>query len=159
MQPLDVDVARIVLTPDQVPLAAPTTHLALQIAGRLAEIADPDGLRVVIHGPMELSGIVDGREVRLAGRDASSRVEETLRGASLEVAAGPNSGQVELLPLLDLVEGVVAAGSIRLSPAVEAELRGPAATGLRALETRLGRQIVITAEPNRERTAFDILPR
>jgi ribonuclease G len=46
-----------------------------------------------------------------------------------------------------------------VSPAVEAALRGPAAAGLRALETRLGRQIVITAEPHRERTAFDIVPR
>ena len=46
-----------------------------------------------------------------------------------------------------------------VSPAVEAALRGPAATGLRALETRLGRRILITTEPNRERTAFDIVPR
>jgi hypothetical protein len=46
-----------------------------------------------------------------------------------------------------------------VSPAVEAVLRGPAAAGLRALETRLGRQILIAVEPNRERTAFDIVPR
>jgi hypothetical protein len=31
--------------------------------------------------------------------------------------------------------------------------------GLRALESRLGREIVITIEPNRERAAFDIVPR
>ena len=46
-----------------------------------------------------------------------------------------------------------------VGPAVEAVLRGPAAAGLRALETRLGRQILVTAESNRERTAFDIVPR
>jgi Ribonuclease G/E len=46
-----------------------------------------------------------------------------------------------------------------VSPAIETALRGPAAAGLRALETRLGRQILIAAEPNRERTAFDIVPR
>jgi ribonuclease G len=46
-----------------------------------------------------------------------------------------------------------------VSPAVEAALRGPAAAGLRALETRLGRQILIAVDPNRERTAFDIVPR
>ncbi len=31
--------------------------------------------------------------------------------------------------------------------------------GLRALETRLGREIALTVEPNRERSAFDIVPR
>jgi ribonuclease G len=46
-----------------------------------------------------------------------------------------------------------------VSPAVNAALRGPAAAGLRALETRLGRQILVTVEPNRERAAFDIVPR
>ena len=46
-----------------------------------------------------------------------------------------------------------------VSPAVEAALHGPARAGLRALETRLGRQIVVKAEPNRERAAFDIVPR
>jgi ribonuclease G len=46
-----------------------------------------------------------------------------------------------------------------VSPAIETALRGPAAAGLRALETRLGRQILLTVEPNRERTAFDIVPR
>ena len=30
---------------------------------------------------------------------------------------------------------------------------------VRALETRLGRQILVTAEPNREHAAFDIVPR
>jgi ribonuclease G len=45
------------------------------------------------------------------------------------------------------------------SPAVAAALRGPAAAGLRALETRLGREIVIDVEPGRERAAFDIMPR
>jgi ribonuclease G len=46
-----------------------------------------------------------------------------------------------------------------VSPGVEAALRGPAAAGLCVLETRLGRQILITIEPNRERGAFDIVPR
>ena len=46
-----------------------------------------------------------------------------------------------------------------VSPAIETALRGPAAAGLRALETRLGRQILVTAESNRERAAFDIVPR
>jgi Ribonuclease G/E len=45
-----------------------------------------------------------------------------------------------------------------VSPAVEVALRGPAAAGLRALETRLGRQILVTVEPNRARDAFDIVP-
>jgi len=43
-----------------------------------------------------------------------------------------------------------------VSPAIEAALRGPAMAGLRSLESRLGREIVITIEPNRERAAFDI---
>jgi hypothetical protein len=38
-------------------------------------------------------------------------------------------------------------------------LRGPAMAGLRALETRLGREIVIAIEPNHDRAAFDIVPR
>jgi ribonuclease G len=46
-----------------------------------------------------------------------------------------------------------------VSPAIETALRGPAAAGLHALETRLRRQILIAVEPNRERTAFDIVPR
>jgi ribonuclease G len=46
-----------------------------------------------------------------------------------------------------------------VSPAIEAALRGAALAGLRALESRLGREIVITIEPNRERAAFDIVPR
>ena len=46
-----------------------------------------------------------------------------------------------------------------VSPAVEVALRGPAAAGLRALETRLGRQILVTVEPNRAHDAFDIVPR
>jgi Ribonuclease G/E len=46
-----------------------------------------------------------------------------------------------------------------VAPAVEAALRGPAAAGLRALETRLGRDIAITAEPGRDPAAFDIAPR
>jgi len=46
-----------------------------------------------------------------------------------------------------------------VSPAIEAALRGPAMPGLRALETRLGREIGLTVEPNRERGAFDIVPR
>jgi ribonuclease G len=46
-----------------------------------------------------------------------------------------------------------------VSPAIEAALRGPAGAGLHALEARLGREIAITVEPNRERVAFDIVPR
>ena len=46
-----------------------------------------------------------------------------------------------------------------VSPSIETALRGPAAAGLHALETRLRRQILIAVEPNRERTAFDIVPR
>jgi ribonuclease G len=46
-----------------------------------------------------------------------------------------------------------------VSPVIEAALRGAAMAGLRALESRLGREIVITIEPNRERAAFDIVPR
>jgi ribonuclease G len=46
-----------------------------------------------------------------------------------------------------------------VAPAVEAALRGPAAAGLRALETRLGRDIAIAAEPGREKAAFDIVAR
>jgi Ribonuclease G/E len=46
-----------------------------------------------------------------------------------------------------------------VAPAVEAVLRGPAAAGLRALETRLGRVIAITAEAGRDPAAFDIAPR
>ena len=46
MQPLDVGVEGIVLALDQIPLPTPPPHLALQIAGRLAEVAEPDGRRV-----------------------------------------------------------------------------------------------------------------
>ena len=46
MQPLDVGVRWIVLPPDQLPLPAPTPHLALEIAGGLAEVAEPDRLRI-----------------------------------------------------------------------------------------------------------------
>ncbi len=46
-----------------------------------------------------------------------------------------------------------------VAPAVEAALHGPAAAGLRALESRLGRHIAIAAEPGRAPTAFDIAPR
>jgi len=46
-----------------------------------------------------------------------------------------------------------------VSPVIEAALRGAAMAGLRALESRLGREMVITIEPNRERAAFDIVPR
>jgi ribonuclease G len=46
-----------------------------------------------------------------------------------------------------------------VAPAVEAALRGPAAAGLRALETRLGRHVAITTEPGRDPAAFDIVPR
>ena len=46
-----------------------------------------------------------------------------------------------------------------VSPAVGAALRGPAAAALQALEARLGREIVVTIEPNRERAVFDIVTR
>lgn len=46
-----------------------------------------------------------------------------------------------------------------VTPAFDTALRGPAADGLRALETRLGRQIAITVEPDRAREAFDIVQR
>jgi ribonuclease G len=46
-----------------------------------------------------------------------------------------------------------------VTPAFDTALRGPAAAGFRALETRLGRQIAITVEPDRAREAFDIVPR
>ena len=46
-----------------------------------------------------------------------------------------------------------------VSPAIETALRGATAAGLRALETRLGRPILIAVEPSRERAAFDIVPR
>lgn len=53
------------------------------------------------------------------------------------------------------------AGNWRLvvCPAVEAALRGPAAPALRALETRLGREIAIAVDPGREPAAFDIAAR
>jgi Ribonuclease G/E len=40
------------------------------------------------------------------------------------------------------------------APTVEAALRGPAAAALKALETRLGREIAIAAAPGRD--GFDI---
>lgn len=43
------------------------------------------------------------------------------------------------------------------APAVEAALRGPAATALAALEARLGRPIVLAAAPGREARPFDIV--
>jgi ribonuclease G len=46
-----------------------------------------------------------------------------------------------------------------VTPAFDTALRGPAAAGLRAIETRLGRQIAITVEPDRAREAFDIVQR
>ena len=46
-----------------------------------------------------------------------------------------------------------------VAPAVEVALRGPAAAGLRALETRLARDIAIAVEPGRDPAAFDIAPR
>ncbi|MBV9153851.1 MAG: ribonuclease E/G [Alphaproteobacteria bacterium] len=46
-----------------------------------------------------------------------------------------------------------------VSPAVGAVLRGSAAGALQALEARLGREIAVTVEPNRERAAFDIVAR
>jgi len=46
-----------------------------------------------------------------------------------------------------------------VAPAVEMALRGPAAAGLCALETRLGRHIALVAEPGREKAAFDIVAR
>ena len=46
MQSPDVGVEGIVLALDQIPLRAPPPHLALQIAGRLAEVAESDGFRI-----------------------------------------------------------------------------------------------------------------
>jgi ribonuclease G len=67
----------------------------------------------------------------------------------------------EVLRLVQREARARPAASWRLvvSPAIEAALRGAAMAGLRALENRLGREIVITIEPNRERAAFDIVPR
>ena len=45
------------------------------------------------------------------------------------------------------------------SPGLETALRGPAAPALRALETRLGREIEIVVEPGRDAAVFDIAPR
>jgi ribonuclease G len=47
---------------------------------------------------------------------------------------------------------------LAVAPAVAAALRGPAAGALRALETRLGRSISISAEPGRDAHPFDIAP-
>ena len=46
-----------------------------------------------------------------------------------------------------------------VGPATAAALGGPAAAGLRALETRLGRGIAIAVEPGRDAQGFDIAPR
>ena len=46
-----------------------------------------------------------------------------------------------------------------VAPAVEAALRGPAAAGLRVLESRLGRHIALVTEPGRKKAAFDIVAR
>ncbi len=46
-----------------------------------------------------------------------------------------------------------------VAPAIEAALRGPAAVGLRTLETRLGRRVALVTEPGREKAAFDIVAR
>jgi len=45
---------------------------------------------------------------------------------------------------------------LAVSPAVAAALRGPAAAGLRALETRLGRRVALTVEPRSDAHPFDI---
>ena len=44
------------------------------------------------------------------------------------------------------------------SPAVAAALHGPAAQGLRALETRLGRRVALAVEPRSDAHPFDIAP-
>ena len=81
-------------------------------------------------------------EPRSAGKSSVALAFEALRLVQREARASP-------------------AANWRLvaSPAIAAALRGPAAAGLRALETRLGREIVIDVEPGRERAAFDIMPR
>jgi Ribonuclease G/E len=77
-----------------------------------------------------------------AGKSSVALAFETLRLLQREARASP-----------------AADWRLVASPAVAAALRGPAAAGLRALETRLGREIVIEVEPGRERAAFDIMPR
>jgi Ribonuclease G/E len=47
---------------------------------------------------------------------------------------------------------------LAVSPGVALALRGPAAGGLRALETRLGRTVELAVEPGRDVSPFDIAP-
>ena len=65
MQPLDIGVRRIVLAPHQLPLRAPAAHLAFEVTGGLAEIAEPhrlwvDGVQIRKHPDQCVDAIADG---------------------------------------------------------------------------------------------------
>src|SRR5204862_6671164 len=81
-------------------------------------------------------------EPQSAGRKSLSLAFEALRLIQREARANPATDWL-----------------LRVSPAVETALRGPAAAALRALEARLGREIAIAVEPSPDRFPFDIVRR
>src|SRR5438105_3217269 len=85
-----------------------------------ALIQDGGELRVAIHGAMEVLAVTGDSTLRVAGRDAASGVEESLGAEVSRLAIGKQTPPVSAEPLLDLVEGIVSAGSIQLVPRGEA---------------------------------------
>ncbi|HEY6875249.1 MAG TPA: hypothetical protein VI384_02705, partial [Candidatus Dormibacteraeota bacterium] len=89
-------------------------HRPNVVTGFCALVDDGEQLRVAIHGALELIGEDDSGSIHLAGRDAKSRVEDALGDDVKELTVAIKSPKAAGDPFLDLVEGVVEAGSITL---------------------------------------------
>jgi len=90
-------------------------HRPNVVTGFCALVDDGEQLRVAIHGALELAGEDDSGSIHLAGRDAKSRVEDALGDDVKELSVAVKSPKAAGDPFLDLVDGVVEAGSITLA--------------------------------------------
>jgi hypothetical protein len=103
-----------------------------------AVIQDGDELRVAVNGAIEVLAVARDSTIRVAGRDATSGVEESLGAEVSVLAIGDQPPDPAAGPLLDLVEGVVPAASITLVP--RAPLATPAVAPAAVPETVAGQQ-------------------
>src|ERR1051326_3250680 len=82
-------------------------HRPTEVSAFCVVLEDEGQLRVAIHGALELSGEDAEGSIHLAGRDAKSRVEDSLGEAVQELSVAARSPKASQDPFLDLVEGVV----------------------------------------------------
>jgi hypothetical protein len=86
-----------------------------KVAPFCAIVDDGSQRTLAIHGEMEAVVMVNGSPVRFAGRGAGSRVEEPIPEGATDIAVGDRRPKLGADPLLDLVAGIVPAGSFQLT--------------------------------------------